>query len=191
MPLSGKTRLELEKLCGDYPFEEGAGDLQGNWDYDFAEWLVLAQLYQLDVDADVPVATLAELGDFLNEGLIKERTDENAKRAAKIQDEICKRFKERKPVWDMLVLGWVYQLSRKNQRLPAVREVAERMRLSRPALYRRKCSAKTISKAYIAAIGELKRDLPDLKGFDSVQRQNLKAKKPRYGSGGRDPFADD
>jgi hypothetical protein len=176
MPLSGKTRLEFEKLCGDWAFEEGAGDLQGNWDYDFAEWLVLAQLYQVDVDAAVPVATLAELGDHLDEGLIKEPTDENAKGAAKIQDEICKRFKERKPVWDMLVLGWVYEFSRRNRRCPTAKEVADLMRLSRPALYRRSCNADKINDAYLIAIREFRRELPDPSGLDSVQKQNKEAK---------------
>ena len=71
----------------------------------------------------------------------------------------------------MLVLGWVYQLSRENQRLPTVAEVAELVWLSRPTLYRKKCSAKTISEAYLAAIGELRRDLSSPDGLDSPQER--------------------
>jgi hypothetical protein len=173
MPLSGKTRLELEKRCRDWPFEEGAGDLQGNWEPDLAEWLLLAQLYQVDVSHHVPVPTLAELGELLQQGLIeKEPTDENERMARRIQDKIIQTLESRKPFWDLLVLGWVYQLSQKNQRLPTVRDVAERMRLSRSALYRRKGSAKAIAKAYQVAIGELRRDLP------GAQRAKRKAEKP-------------
>lgn len=89
------------------------------------------------------------------------------------------RLETGKPFWDMLVLGWVYQLSRENQRLPTLAEVAERVWLSRPALYRKKCSAKTIAKAYQVAIGELRRDLPGAHELDSAPRANRKAKKPR------------
>jgi hypothetical protein len=80
----------------------------------------------------------------------------------------------------MLVLGWVYQLSRENQRLPTVAEVAELVWLSRPTLYRKKCSAKTINKYYLVAIGELRRDLPGADELDSAQRANRKAKKPGF-----------
>src|SRR6266700_8261094 len=40
MPLSGKTRLELHKRSSDWPFKEGAGDLQGDFAPDIAEWLM-------------------------------------------------------------------------------------------------------------------------------------------------------
>jgi hypothetical protein len=188
MPLSGKTLLELEKRHKDSPLNprnrsssdlcfKNARDLQGEWVPDFAEWLMLAQLYQCRLGDDLPVPTIAELGDPIWEG-IEQSTDPRAKMARRIQDEIMQRLETKKPFWDMLVLGWVYQLSRENQRLPTVEEVAERVWLTRPTLYRKKCSAKTISKAYFAAIGELRRDLPGPGGLDSAQRANRKAKKP-------------
>jgi hypothetical protein len=48
MPLSVKTRYELEKRSADWPFKKfkkNARGLEGDWDPDFAEWLTLAQLY--------------------------------------------------------------------------------------------------------------------------------------------------
>jgi hypothetical protein len=181
IPLSVKTRLELEKRRSVWPFEEGAGDLQGNWAPELAESLLLAQLYQRDIDEGVPVPALAELADLLQEGLIEEEpTDENERRARQIQDEIIRRLENGKPFWDMLVFGWVYQFSRRNQRCPTVEEVADLMGLSRPAVYRRNCDADTINEAYLIAIREFKRDLRDPTGLDSVQRQNRKAKKPGF-----------
>jgi hypothetical protein len=181
MPLSGKTRLELEKRSRDWPFEEGAGDLQGNWDPELAESLLLAQLYQRDIDEGVPVPALAELADLLQQGLIEEEpTDENERRARRIQDEIIQRLETGKPFWDLLVWGWVYEFSRRNQRCPTVAEVADLMRLSRPALYRRNCDADTIDRAYLIAIREFKRELPDPSGLDSAQRQSRDAKKPGF-----------
>jgi hypothetical protein len=177
MPLSGKTRLELEKRCRDWPFEEGAGDLQGNWEPDLAEWLLLAQLYQRDVDQDVPVPALAELADLLQQRLLEEEpTDENERRARQIQSEIIRRLEIGKPFWDLLVLGWVYEFSRRNRRCPTVEEVADLMRLSRPALYRRSCNADKINDAYLRAIREFRRELRDPSGLDSVQKQNKEAK---------------
>jgi hypothetical protein len=178
MPLSGKTRDLLHRRSSDWPFEKGKGDMQGNWDPELAESLLLAQLYQRDLDEGVPVPALAELADLLQQGLLEEEpTDENERMARRIQEKIIQTLETGKPFWNLLVLGWVYQLSRKNQRLPTVEEVAERMRLSRPALYRRKCSAKAIAKAYQVAIGELRRGLPGADELDSPQTANRKAKK--------------
>jgi hypothetical protein len=193
MPLSGKTRLELEKRSGDWPFEEGAGHFQGNWDPELAESLLLAQLYQRDIDEGVPVPSLAELGDLLQQGLIEEEpADENERRARRMQDEIIRRLETGKPFWDLIVKGWVYQLWLRNQqRLPTVEEVAELMRLSRPALYSRGYNAKKLAKDYLTATGELKSELPGPDGRDSTQRANLRAKKRGFGSIDRDPFADD
>jgi helix-turn-helix protein len=186
-PLSGKTLLELEKRHKDSLLNprnrysshlcfKKARDLHGEWVPDFAEWLMLAQLYQCRLGDEFPVPTIAELGGPLWEGF--ESTDPRAKMARQIQDEIMQRLETRKPFWDMLVLGWVYQLSRENQRLPTLAKVAERVWLNRPALYRKKCSAKEIAKAYQVAIGELRRDLPGSDQLDSAQRANRKANKP-------------
>jgi hypothetical protein len=190
MPLSVKTRLELEKRSGDWPFDDNAGDWQGEWTDDFAEWLMLAQLYQRELEEGVPVPTIAELGDPIWEG-IEQSTDPRAKMARQIQDKIIQRLENGKPLWDLIVKGWVYQFWLSNQRLPTVEEVAELMRLSRPALYYRGYNAKRLAEDYFTATGELKRELPDLGGLGSVQRQNVAAKKQGFGSIDRDPFADD
>jgi len=193
LPLSGKTLRELEMRHKDSPFNprnrpssklcfKKARAWIGEWVPDFAEWLMLAQVYQCRLGDGFPVPTIAELGDPIWEGF--EPTDPKANMARQIQDEITRRLETGEPFWDMLVMGWVYQLSLENQRLPTVEEIAERLWLSRPTLYRKKCSAekcsaKTIAKYYVVAINELKRDLPDPDGLDSVQRQNIKAKKRR------------
>jgi excisionase family DNA binding protein len=192
MPLSGKTILKLEKRRRDWPFEEGGGDLQGNWEPELAESLLLAQLYQRSVDEGIPVPAIAELGDLLHQGLIEEEpADENERRARRIQDEIVRRLETRKPFWDLLVKGWVYQFWLRNQRLPIVEEVAELMGLSRPALYYRGYNAKRLAEDYLTATGELKRELLGPDGLDATQRANLRARKRGFGSIDRDPSADD
>jgi hypothetical protein len=155
---------------------KNVSDLQGEWVPDLVEWLMLAQLYQCRLEDDLPVPTIAELGDPVWEG-IEQSTDPRAKMARRIQDEIMQRLETKKSFWDMLVLGWVFQLSLENQCLPTVEEVAERVWLSRPSLYRKKCSAEAIAKAYEVAIGELRRDLPGSDQLDLAQRANRKAKK--------------
>src|SRR4029453_1040678 len=50
MPLSGRTRAWLHRRSGGWPFDDNAGDWQGEWTDDFAEWLMLAQLYQRDLE---------------------------------------------------------------------------------------------------------------------------------------------
>jgi hypothetical protein len=184
IPLSAKTVLELEKRRADWPFEKGAGDLQGDFTTEFVEWLMLAELYQCRLDEHLPIPTIAELGDPLWEG-IEQSTDPKAKKARKIQDEIMRRVQNKEPVSDLLPTGWVYQFWLSNQRLPTVEDVAELMTLSRPALYRRGYNAKNRDEDYLTATAERKRDLPAPDGLDPVQRQNLKAKKRTY----RDPFA--
>jgi len=202
MPLSGKTLRELEMRDRDSPFYKNARykrskdvrikGFHGNWAPELAESLLLAQIYQVDSLEGVPAPTLAELEDLLDEGLIEEPTDEKAKAARRIQDEIIRRLETGKPFWDLLVKGWVYQLWLENQqRLPTVEQVAEVMGLSRPALYYRGYNAKKLAKDYRTACDQLKRDLPDLDGLDPVQRRSLMAKKRGFGSIDRDPFADD
>jgi hypothetical protein len=190
MPLSVKTRFELEKRSGDWPFDDNAGDWQGEWTDDFAEWLMLAQLYQRDLEEGVPVPGIAELGDPVWQE-IEQSTDPRAKMAKQIQNKIIQRLESGKPLWDLVVKGWVYQIWLRNERLPTVEEVAEVMELSRAALYYRGYNAKKLAEDYLTATGELKRELPGLDGLDSTQRANLRAKKPGFGSIDRDPFAED
>jgi hypothetical protein len=188
MPLSWKTRAWLHRRSKDWPFQKNAGDWQGDFTAEFAEWLMLAELYQSRLDEDVPVPTIAELGDPIWEG-IEESTDPRAKQARKIQDEIMRRVQNNQSMSDLLTKGWVFQFWLKNQRLPNIADVGELMRLSRPTLYRRGYNARKRNEDYLIAAGELKRDLLGPDGLDPVQRQNLEAKKPGFESMQHDPFA--
>jgi hypothetical protein len=187
----------LARRRGEWPFPKKGGDSKhifapgGTFAPDLAEWLMLAQLYQVDVYDEFPVPTIAELGDLLDEGLIKEPTNRTARRARQIQDEIIQRLKTRKSFGDLLLLGWVYQVWRTDQRRPTVAEIGGLMGLKRGAFYRQGFTAKDINKAYVIATGELKRDLPDPSGLDSVQKANLKARKPNFASLQRDLYPDD
>src|SRR5260370_29163500 len=66
MPLSVKTRYQLDKRSTDWPFEDSGEDFQGDWNPEMAEWLMLAQLYQQRLEDDFPVPTIAELADTLD-----------------------------------------------------------------------------------------------------------------------------
>ena len=194
MALSGKTLLELEKRCRDSPFKKyarnrrsrdlcfkGARDLHGEWVPDFVEWLMLAQLFQCRLGEDLPVPTIAELGDPVWEGF--ESADPRAKIARRIQDEIIRRLETGEPFWDMLVTGWVYQLSLENQRLPTLAEVAERVWLSRPALYRKKCSAKTIAKLTESRLANLGVTCPAQTNLIRPKERTERQRSPRsFGS---------
>jgi hypothetical protein len=188
MPLSSRTRYELEKRRDDWQFQSGAGDLQGDFAPDLAEALVLAQLYQRDLDEDLPVQTIAEFGDPVWYGA--QPTDAKACAARKIQDLIMQRMQNGKSVSDLLLTGWVYQFWHKNQRRPTVAEIAELMGLSRGGFYRRYTSA-DLNKNYLVVSGESERVLPDIDGLNAVERANRKAKKPGFGSFNRDPYSDD
>src|SRR5438093_1086560 len=177
MPLSWKTRGWLHRHASDWPFKKNAGDFEGDSEPDFAEWLLLAQLYECDLREWVPVPYLAEQGEEIAQDLTEQAEPEKASKARRIQDEIIRRLKSGESLSDLLLLGWVYQFWRKNQRRPTVAEIGELMGLNRAALYRRGYSAQKIDEAYLTAAGELKRILPDPSGLDSVQIANLKAKK--------------
>ena len=151
---------------------------------------MLAQLYQVDVGEGVPVPTTAELGDLLDEGSIEEPASGKASIARQIQNEIIRRLETGKSFSDFLLLGWVYQFWRENQRRPTVGEIAELMGLSRPAFYRRH-TAQALNKAYLNVAGEIKRDLSAPDGLDQVQRANLNAKKPGFAALHRDLYSDD
>src|SRR5205823_8251129 len=117
---------------------------------------------QRRLDEDVPVPTIAELGDTLHEGVIEQLGDSKAIMARQIQDEIIERLRHGKSIADLLLLGWVYQFWHKNQhrpqkdqRCPTVAEIAKLMGLSRGSFYRRYTSA-DLNKAYFVASGESK-----------------------------------
>ncbi len=172
MPLSGKTRYELEKRHDDSPLH--GDDRLAAFAPDLAEWLLLAQLFQLPLDQNVPAPTIAEWGDPLWEGVV----DENLDRARKIQEEIIRRLVAGESFSDLMLLGWVYQFWLENQRCPTVTEIAERMGLSRQAFYRRHSRAE-LYRAYLIASGRVGTYLPDPEGLDEVELANRKAKKPR------------
>jgi hypothetical protein len=175
MPLSGRTRAWLHRRSSDWPFKKNAGDWQGEWTHDFAEWLMLAELYQRYLDEDVPVPTIAELGDPVWEG-IEQSTDPRAKMARQIQNEIIQRLKNGKSFLDLLLFGWVYQFWRRYKRRPTVDEMAKFMALSHGSFYRR-YNRKELYQALRVACGRVAPHLPDPQGLDSAQRANIQAKK--------------
>jgi Helix-turn-helix domain len=186
MPLSVKTRYELEKRQADWPFKGMKGDFGGDWNPDLAEWLLLAQLFEADIRDAVPVLYLAELADHQEE-LTEHRVGGTGKEsnARQIQDLINQRLKTGEPFSDLLLIGWVYQFWRKNDREPTVVEISKLMGISRDTFYRRH-SPQELHRAYLIAAGEFKRDLPDPDGLDPVQRANRTAKKATFKSLQRD-----
>jgi Helix-turn-helix domain len=185
MPLSVNTRYELEKRQPDWPFKGKIGGLEGDWAPDLAEWLMLALVYQADIRDPIPVPYLAELPDFPHH---EESTDDPKESAArKIQDEIIQRLKTGKPFNDFLLIGWVYQYSRQGKDRPTVADIADFMGISR-GFYYRQYTSQQLHKAYQIATGEFKRDLPDPRGLESVQRANRNAKKPTFASLQRDLY---
>jgi hypothetical protein len=190
-PLSWKTRVFLAKRRGEWPFKNMKGHESIVDDYQWAEWLMLAQLYQQGLLEDLPVPTLADADE-----VIAEPGDERAKTARWIQEEIIRRLKNKEPFWDLLLKGWMYQwvnhCSQENPRRPTVTQFAEFMKLTRPAFYRRYPNAKQeIADAYKLAGGKPQEELPHPDWEDPVLRQNLKAKKPGIESLHRDPFEED
>jgi hypothetical protein len=179
MPLSVNTRYELEKRQPDWPFKGTIGDLEGEWESDLAESLMLALVYQADIRDPIPVPYLAELPDFPHQEGPTDDPKESA--ARKIQNEIIQRLKTGRPFNDFLLIGWVYQYSRQGKDHPTVREIANLMGISRGFYYRRYTSQQ-LRKAYVIATGEFKRDLLDSDGLDPVQRANRNAKKPTLAS---------
>lgn len=123
-PFSGKTRLLFAKIRGDWPFD-GSSEKEDELNPEFAEWLVEAQLYEKKLGEYFPEPDLADL--------------EPSKRAAaaQIQCLIWQRLQNGKPLSDLILLGCVYQFWLKNQCCPTVSQIAELMRISRSAFYRK------------------------------------------------------
>ena len=188
MPLSVKTRYQLEKRRDDWFFDQRAGDFQGDFAADFAEWLMLAQLYQRRLDEHLPVPAIAELGDALCNGRIDQTR--KGKIARRIQGLIIARLERKETFSDLVLLGWVYQFWRKEKRPPTAREAAQLLGLSRDTFYRRYTGA-ALRKACFDVSGESRRDLPDLDGLDPVKRANLKSRKTGFANRNRDPFEND
>ncbi|PWT84460.1 MAG: hypothetical protein C5B58_04690 [Acidobacteria bacterium] len=187
LPLSKETIRLLHRRSSDWPFRKSKRDFQGDWEPEFAEWLMLAQLFQQPLGEPLPVPTIAEQGDW--EGIL-ESTDPRARMAREIQDEIIRRLENGESFSDLLLMGWVYQFWLKEKRRPTVSEIADFMGLSRDTFYRYYNRAQIYRNLRIAC-GQVEARLPDPEGLDSAQRAKLKAKKPRFGSGGRDTFAHD
>jgi len=179
MPLSMKTRYQLEKRRDDWPLDNNTKSLQGLFNPVLAECLLLAQLYQRDIDEDLPVPTLAELGDPVWKNAIDHSNDPKAAIAVTIQSEILNRMRDKEPLCDLLLIGWVYQFWHKDQGRPTVAEIAKLMGLSRGGFYRRYTSA-DLDEAYFVVSGESKRVLPDIDGLNAVERANRAAKKSNF-----------
>jgi hypothetical protein len=178
MPLSIKTRYELEKRSADWPFKGKARKLKDVFADDFAEWLMLAQVYQKDIRKRAPIPYLGEPDDLFQ--FSQQCFGKKEKAARRIQELIIERLHSRKPLHDLLLKGWVYQFWRKNKRCPTVDEIAGLMGISRDTFYRHGHTRQEIERAYLTASGESKRDLPDPDGFNPVQRANRKARKPGF-----------
>lgn len=190
-PLSWKTRVFLAKRRGEWPFKDAVDDGRLADDYQWAEWLLLAQLYQQGLLEELPVPTLADADE-----VIAEPGDEKAKEARRIQEMIIQRLKNKEPFWDLLLIGWMYQwvshCSQEDPSCPTATMFAQFMGLTRPAFYRRYPNAEQdIAKAYeIATTKRSKPELIDPNGLDPVLKQNLEAKKPGIESLHYDPYAD-
>jgi AraC-like DNA-binding protein len=203
LPFSVKTHLRLLKLRG-WPYS-GAQDLEGEIEPDWAEMLVLAQDCEMDLDDFIATPFLPGVNEpdprecvFVAHN--SNRTDEPNKQDP---DEIKRReafaSRIRSLIWEslqsgasfngLILIGQVYQFWQKNLRPPTVGEIAQQMRMSRGAFYRR-FTPQELYEAYFVAAGELKRALPDPDGFDPVQRANWEAKKRCYNSD-YDPFSED
>jgi hypothetical protein len=72
-----------------------------------------------------------------------------------------------------------------------VAEIAGLRGISRDTFYRLGHTKQEIERAYFTASGEVKRDLPDPRGLDSVQRANWKARKPTFESLQRNLYRND
>ena len=159
----------------------------GEWDPDFAEWLMLAQVYEVDFFEAIPVPYLAELGDPLCDDLIKPHDGGGGKDATaiRIQKLIIQRLTTGESFSDLLLIGWVCQFWRKNECEPTVTQIAKLMGLSRGAFYRRH-TAHELHTAYLTASGKSTQGLPDPDGLDPVQKANLRSRKPGFASLNRD-----
>jgi hypothetical protein len=192
MPLSVETRYQLEKRLPDWPFKGKIGDFEGDFAPDFAEWLMLAQVYEADFFEGIPVPYLAELRYPLYDQLKPHDGESEKDRAARqIQVLIIDRLNNGKSFTDLLLKGWVYQFSRKNEGEPTVDEIAKLMGISRDTFYQRGHTAQELHKAYLTATGKFKQGLPDPDGLDPVQRANRNARKPTFASLQRDLYSDD
>jgi hypothetical protein len=206
LPLSQKTRVVLGRLRGDWWFGPWKKDAEGEFEPDWAEMLLLAQFCQMDVDEFVATSYLPGVkepseGECVsvpdNSTQTKEPGEqdpnetEKRKNANRIRSAIYERVQKRQSLSDWILAGLVYQFWRKEKRCPTVTEIADLMGISRDTFYRRGHTTQEIERAYLTASGELKRDLPDLSGLDSVQRANWKAKKPTVESLHRDLYRDD
>lgn len=184
MPLSAQTRLSLEKRLPDWPFRGMSkdNDMRG-FEPDFAEWLLLANAYQLGLFEDLPVPTLAEGGCRPNETPVDDTTEMRlAIIAERIQGKIICRAEHGKSFSDLILKGlmyqWLYHSSNNDMRCPTVKQMANLMRISRQAFYRQfPQGRKEIEAAYYHSTGRAsKSELPDLYGRDPVLKQNINAK---------------
>jgi Helix-turn-helix domain len=146
-PLSGKTKLFLQKMRGDWPFD-GSKDAEGEFEPDVAGWFMEAQLYEKNVDQCFPAPELADL------------EPKKRKAAARIQREIYRMVANGESLSSMLLIGWVYQLSLKDEGCPTVGEVADMMGLSRSAFYRKGHTLREIQRAHYRVCVATGIDLP-------------------------------
>jgi hypothetical protein len=137
LPLSGETKLFLQRIRGEWPFN-GGKEVEGEFDSDIAGWLMEAMLYGKDWQECFPAPELADLEPSKREA------------AAKIQSLIWERLKSGDGFSDLLLLGLVYQFWLKTDNYPSVGEVADLMGISRSEFFRRGHSAVAIRNAYHA-----------------------------------------
>jgi Helix-turn-helix domain len=173
LPLSGKTVAMLHRRSRDWPFENGKGDMQGNWAPDIAEHLMIAEWYQKCLDKGIAMPPIAELEDPFCDEEFEQTTDPMVLKAREIHDKIMERVQKKESVSDLLLTAYVSQFCRKMQRRPTVAEIAELMGLSKTAWYRR-YKRKDLYQAW----RDVESHPPDPEWLGSAQRANRKAKKP-------------
>jgi hypothetical protein len=176
-PLSGQTRLFLEKLRGGWPFD-GSSDAEGEFEPDYAESLLLAHLYDLDLD------------EFVSDPVAVYRDPKKLDAAEKIEKAIFERQGKQKGFSNLILVGSVCRFWRRHKRAPTVQEIANAMRVSRSTFYRR-YRRQDLNKAVFIASGEARRELQDHSGFDASQRTSWQAKKPGFSNLQRDVYAED
>jgi hypothetical protein len=196
----------LGRLRGDWWFGPLKKEVEGEVEPDWVEILLLAQLCEMDVDEFIATSYLPGVrepseGECVsvahNSSQTKEPDEQDPditkKRevANRIRSEIYGRIQTGQSLSGLILLGQVYHFWRKEKHCPTVAEVAHLMGITRDTFYRHGHTTQEIERAYLSASGELKRDLPDPRGLDSVQRANWKAKKPTVESLHRDLYRDD
>ena len=92
--------------------------------------------------------------------------------AAQIQGLIWQREKNGEPFFDLLLLGFVYQVWLKSERWPTVAVIAKLMGISRSGFYRKGHTFAEILKAYHWVCESIRIDLPGRDGANFASTES-------------------